>query len=93
MAKIIEFKNKQDKFEEWFQEIKQVNFDNKQIESALFLWELPPTKDGYSVTHCRFNCDLDQLKWFHKEVGEYIKEREFDKFMREHINEYLEYLE
>lgn len=92
MAKIIEFKNKKDKFEEWFQEIKQVNFDNKQIESAFFMWEVPPTKDGFQAVHCKFNCDLDQLKWFHRVLGEHIKEIEFDKFMKEHINEYIEYI-
>ena len=91
--KILEFKTREEQFEDWFNEVKRTNFDGKRIESALFIWELPPTEDGYQATHCKFNCDLDQLKWFHRELGEYIKEREFDEFMKKHVNEYIEYIE
>ena len=87
--KLLEFKTRKQKFNEWLEEVKKVNFDNQEIQSALFLWELPPTKEGYQGTSCRFNCDLDQLKWFHRQLGEYIKEREFDKYLSEHLKDYF----
>lgn len=90
---IVEFKNRKEQFAEWLEVVKQENFIDANIQSALFIWELPPTKDGYQATHCRFNCDLDTLKFFHRQLGEKIKEIEFDKFLRENINDYIQYIE
>lgn len=88
---IIEFKNKKQKFKDWLKAIiKENDFKNSNIENALFMWETPPTKEGYQIHHCRFNCDLDQLKYYHRQLGEFIKEREFDKFLSEHIQDYIE---
>ena len=87
--KLLEFKTRKQKFDKWIEEVKKENFDNQEIQSALFIWEVPPTKKGYQAVHCRFNCDLEQLKWFHRELGEYIKEREFDKYLTEHLHEYI----
>ena len=87
--KLLEFKTRKQQFDEWLKEVEKVNFDNQEIQSALFIWELPPTKDGFTATHCKFNCPLEQLKWFHRELGEYIKEREFDKYLTEHLHEYI----
>lgn len=89
---ILEFKNRKAKFKEWLKEVEKVNFDDQEIVSALFIWEIPPTKEGFQATHCRYNCDLEQLKWFHRMLGERIRELEFDKYLKEHINEYLEYI-
>lgn len=91
--KILEFKNRKEHFKEWLKEVEEVNFQDAEIKSALFMWELPPTKDGYCVTHCKYNCDLDQLKWFHRQLGERIKELEMDDFLRKHINDYIQYIE
>ena len=90
---IIEFKNKKQKFKDWFQAIiKENDFKNSNIENALFIWETPPTKEGYQIHNCRFNCDLEQLKYYHRQLGEYIKEWEFDKYLTEHIQDYIELL-
>lgn len=91
--KIIEFKNRKQLFDEWLEEVTKRNFKDKQIESALFVWELPKTKDGYPSEFCKFNCDLDQLKYFHRKLGEHIQEREFDEFLRENIQDYIEYID
>lgn len=90
---ILEFKTRKQQFTEWLKDVEQENFDKNEIQSALFIWELPPTKKGFQATHCRFNCDLEQLKWFHRELGEYIKEREFDKFLKDNIQDYIKYIE
>lgn len=90
MSKIVEFKSRQTKFKEWIQEVTEENFKDKKIESAIFMWETQDEK-GYSTAHyCWFNCDLDNRKWFHRCLNEKIKEEEFDKFMREHVKDYIE---
>lgn len=91
--KIIEFKNKKQKFEDWLKEIKEQNFKDAEIQSALFMWELPPDEEGYTVSHCRYNVDLETLKFYHRQLGEFIKEWEFDKYLTEHINEYITHID
>ena len=90
--KILKFKNRKEHFRDWLEEVQKENFIDNEIKSAVFMWELPPTKDGYQVMQCRYNCDLDQLKWFSRQLEEKIKELEFDKFMRENIDKYIEYI-
>lgn len=91
--KILEFKNRKQIFDEWLEEVTKRNFKDQHIESALFIWELPKTKEGYQGVHCKFNCDLEQLKFFHRQLGEHIKELEFDEFLRENIQNYIQYIE
>ena len=90
--KIIEFKNKKQIFEKWLREVEEANFKDQEIKHALFMWELPPTKEGFQAVYSKFDCDLEQLKFFHRQLGEQIKEREFDKFLRENIQDYIEYI-
>ena len=90
---IVEFKNKKQLFNEWLKAVNEENFENKEINSALFIWELPQTKEGFQATCCRYKCDLDQLKWFHRQLGEYIKEWEFDEYLRKNIKDYIQYIE
>ena len=88
--KILEFKNKKQIFNEWLNEVKEANFKDQEVKHALFLWELPPTKEGYQAIHSKFDCDLEQLKFFHRCLGEHIKELEFDKFLKQKISDYIE---
>ena len=88
--KVLDFKTRQQQFKEWLKEVEKENFENKEVISAVFMWEYPKTKEGYQGLSCGFNCPLDQLKWFHRELGELIKEREFDKYLTEHLAEYIE---
>lgn len=87
---ILEFKTRKQQFEEWLEGIQKENFEGKEVVSAIFMWEYPKDKKGFQAFACRFNCPLDQLKWFHRELGELIKEKEFDKYLTEHISEYVE---
>lgn len=91
MKKIVKFLNKQQQFEKWLDDVKKENF-KEAPPSALIIWEVS-NKLGYTAMHTNYNCDLDTLRWFHRSLGEKIKQLEFDKFMREHINEYIEYIE
>lgn len=92
MSKIVEFKTKQTKFKEWLQEVNKLNFENKDIESAIIIWETKDNQNKCIANHARFNCDLSNMQWFKECLCEKVKELEFDKFMREHINEYIEFI-
>lgn len=93
MKNIFKFKSKKQLFEEWWQEVYVANFKNQDIKSALIIYETADEKGEPLASHCRFNCDMTNLQWFNRCLGEKIKEMEFDKFMKEHINEYIEYID
>lgn len=88
---IITFKSKAQNLKEWHDAVYQENLSQPNIKSAMLLYE-HVDKDGSQAHAAWFECDLNQMKWFHKCLGEKIKELEFDKFLREHIDEYLEYV-
>lgn len=90
MSKIVEFKSKQTKFKEWVQEVVKENFEDKNIESAIFIWEIEDENGFSTAMEAKFNCDLKNKKWFYYSLGENIRELEFDKFMREHVKDYIE---
>ena len=90
MSKIVEFKSKQTEFKEWLQEVVKENFENKNIESAIFIWEIEDENGFSTAMEAIFNCDLKNKKWFYNSLGENIRELEFDKFMREHVKDYIE---
>lgn len=92
MSKIVEFKSKQTRFKEWLEEVNELNFKDKEIESAMIIWETKD-KNGESIAnHVHLNCDLSNRKWFHRCLGENIKELEFDEYLRKHLNEYIEFI-
>lgn len=90
--KIIEFKSKEQQFEQWWKDVYDTNFKDQSIKSALVIFETAD-KDGCQAHSTRFECDLLNLKWFHRCLGEFIQKADFDKWMREHVNEYIEYLD
>lgn len=89
---VIAFKSKEQQFEQWWKDVYDVNFKNQSIKSALVIYETQD-KNGYQASHSRFSCDLTNLKWFHRCLGERIRELEFDKYLKENINKYIEYIE
>lgn len=93
--KIIDLNKKRNNdFSKWLKEVIKENFkEDEIINSALFIWELPSTKEGYQATSVRFNCDLDQMKYFYRALGERIKELEMDKFLKENLHKYIEFIE
>lgn len=92
MSKIVEFKSKQTRFNEWLEEVNERNFKGKDIESAIIIWETKDKNGESTANHARFNCDLLNRKWFHRCLGENIKELEFDEYLRKHIHEYIEFI-
>lgn len=92
--KIFEFKTREKQFIDWFNKVIELNFkEGVKVKSALVIWETESKDDSCIANHARFNCDLENFKWFNHAMGEKIKEMEFDEYMRKYINEYIEYIE
>ena len=85
---IVEYKNRKQIFDSWFNTIYEKNFKDNEPKSAIVIWEEPS-----QVSFSKYKCDLDQMKWFSRQLQEYIKELEFDEFLRKNIQNYIEYIE
>ena len=84
MKKIIEFKSRKQTFDE---DIKKSLLNNKNLDKAFIIYA---NKKGemYSIG---FNIELSELKYFRSILDEKIKEMEFDKYLCEHLHEYIEF--
>lgn len=93
MSNVVEFKNKDQQFEEWWKEVFEINFKGKPAPpSAIVLWENVDDK-GMSTAHCvHYNCEMREWEWFLRCFDDKVREMLFDKWIREHLDEYIEYL-
>lgn len=92
---IIDYKTRQQQFLEWLQEVIEVNFkDSKQIENAILVWAEKDEKGKIKTMHARFNTlDISDVEYFRDCLNDFVQERKFDEFLRDHIGDYLEYIE
>lgn len=93
MSKILEFKNKDQQFEDWYKGVFEANFkDRKAPPSAILIWE-EVDDEGMSQAHCvHYNCEIREWEWFKHCLDDKVQELLFDKWIREHLDEYIEYL-
>lgn len=92
-SNVIDYKTRQQQFLEWVQTVIEVNFKKeRQIENAVLLWAEKDKQGKIRTKHARFNCKLDDYEFFRTCMNDFILERKFDEFLREHISDYLEYI-
>lgn len=93
MSKIVEFKTRSKQLSEWFDEVVSRNgLLEQNVKSALFLWEIK-TKDNLSTCmHARFNCDIDDFEWFKKCMEEQSFKNKVAAYLKENINNFIEYI-
>lgn len=93
MSKIVEFKTRSKQLSEWFDEVVSRNgLLEQNVKSALFLWKIK-TKDNLSTCmHARFNCDIDNFEWFKKCMEEQSFKNKVANYLKENINEFIEYI-
>lgn len=93
MSKVVEFKTRSKQLSEWFDEVVSRNgLLEQNVKSALFLWETK-SKDNLSICmHARFNCDIDNFEWFKKCMEEQSFKNKVADYLRENINEFIEYI-
>lgn len=88
MSKVIDINTKEPVFPDWWREVAETNFQHSNPKAVLLIWE---GEDG-KANHCRYNCDYKTLDWFTACMNDKMRELQFDKWIREHLDEYIEYL-
>lgn len=93
MSNVVEFKNKDQQFEEWWKDVFETNFKDKPAPpSAIIIWE-NVNEDGTSQAYsAHYNCKLREWEWFLRGMDDKVREMLFDKWIRDHLDEYIEYL-
>ena len=95
MSNVIEFKSKDQLFENWFNMVVNTNaLDKKDSvpKSAIIMWEGKNSKGEDTIFHARYNVDTDTLSWYSRCIAAAVQERRFDEWMREHLDEYIEFI-
>ena len=92
-SKVVDYKTRQQLFLEWLQTVVEINFKRKRnIENAVLLWAETDEQGRTNTKHARFNCKLSDFEFFNACMKEFILNRKFDEFLREHIGDYLEFI-
>ena len=93
MSKIIEFKTRSKQLSEWFDEVVSQNgLLEQNVKSALLLWETKTKDNPSTCMHSRFNCDVDNFEWFKRCMEEQSFKNRVAEYLRENINEFIEYI-
>ena len=92
-SNVVDYKSRQQQFLEWLQAVVEINFKQKrQIENAVLIWSEKDKQGNIKARHSRFNYKLEDFEFFNDAMKEFILNRKFDEFLREHISDYLEYI-
>lgn len=89
MSKVIDIKTKEQTFPDWLKDVTETNFKHSSPRAVLLVWE----DDEGTANQCRWNCDVKTFLWFSECMKDKALLLKFDKFMKENINEYIEYIE
>ena len=93
MNKIVEFKTRSKQLSEWFDEVVSRNgLLEQNVKSALFLWETKSKDNLSTCMHAKFNCDTDNFELFKKCMEEQSFKNKVADYLRENINEFIEYI-
>lgn len=92
--KIVDYKTRQQQFLEWIKEVIEINFkETEQIQDAILIWSKKDEKGNTQTVHSRFNiCSVADVEYYRDCLNDYILNRKFDDYLKEHIGDYLEYV-
>lgn len=94
MCEVIEFKTRSELLSDWIKEVINRNgLLEQDVQSALLLWE-KKGKDGTSTCmHVKYNCDLDDFEWFKRCIEEQSFRNKVAQFLKENINDFIQYVD
>lgn len=92
--KIVDYKSKQQKAVEWLQEVIQQNFtEAKNIESACMFWVEKKENGKFQPNIAYFEMpDTEDFEYIAGCLKDFILNRKIDDYLKEHIGDYLEYV-
>ena len=88
MGRVIDMHTKEQLFSDWWKEVAETNFKHSAPKNALLIW----TGEDGLANHCRYNCDKSTMEWYSQCLNDKVEELRFDSWIREHLDEYIEYL-
>lgn len=89
MKKIINFKNRSEKLEEWLDSCKK-DFENHPPESILLIWESMNEKGISQTFHSRYKCDFQTLSYFTKCLEDKVIEMQIGNYLEEYLKDFIE---
>lgn len=91
---VVDYKSKQQKAVEWLQEVIQHNFkESKNIESACIFWVEKKEDGKFQPNIAYFDMpDTEDFDYIKRCLSDFILNRKFDDYLKEHIGDYLEYV-
>lgn len=91
---IAAFKNKQQKFCEWLEEVINSNFKEEKpiVKNAMVLWTEVDAEGKEHKFLAKFDCGLEEHNEFAAFLQRILLHQMFDDYLREHISDYLEYV-
>lgn len=93
--KIKNFKQRHEEFLEWLEEVKKNNFeDASNIDSALMIWVQKDEKGNLRPFTAHFRMPkVDDFEYLQHCLSDYILNWKFENYLKEHIGDFLEYIE
>jgi len=92
--KIADFKSRHEKALEWLQKVITANFQEaKNIDSAVMLWVEKKENGKFQPNIAYFEMpDTEDFEYIAGCLKDFILNRKFDDYLKEHIGDYLEYV-
>ena len=92
--KVVNFKQRHQEFTQWLEEVKKENFsDASKIDSAVMIWTTKDEKGKIHTTKVHFRMpEVEDFEFIAAVLEEYILNWKFENYLKEHIGDFLQYV-
>ena len=91
MSKIVEFKNKTEKFKKWLNNCAK-DFDKHPPKSAVLIWEAELENGSTQAFHSKYDCDINTFAYFLKCMEDKYFEMRMEKYLSENLDNFIEFV-
>lgn len=91
--KIVDFKTRQEQFENWIKKVVEANCTEETVEHAVIIFERKDKEGKTSLDAARFNSTVEEFEKFSLFLQDAILYSKIDDYLKNNINDYLQYIE
>lgn len=91
--KIVDFKTRQEQFENWIKKVVEANCTEETVEHAVIVFERKDKEGKTSLDAARFNSTVEEFEKFSLFLQDAILYSKIDDYLKNNINDYLQYIE
>lgn len=91
--KIVDFKTRQEQFENWIKKVVEANCTEETVEHAVIVFERKDKEGKTSLDAARFNSTVTEFEKFSLFLQDAILYSKIDDYLKNNINDYLQYIE